>query len=189
MKEFPRLETERLILRELTSSDAPTLQRVAGDRAIADTTLNIPHPYEDGMAEEWIARVHDQFDQGESLTFAIVLKGEAEPIGAIGLSSISRDHSRAEFGYWVGRPHWNNGYCTEAGEAVLSHAFSDLGLNRIYASHFARNASSGRVMQKLGMRHEGRQEQHVRKWGVFEDIELYGLLAREWAGRPDRTAR
>lgn len=179
MKTLPVLETKRLVLRGFVASDAPAVQRLAGDRSIADTTLRIPHPYEDGVAEKWIASHRELFAQGSGVTLAIVLKGHADPIGAISLMSISWNDSRAELGYWVGRPYWNNGFCTEAGEAVLSYAFDDLGLNRVYASHLTRNASSGRVMQKLGMKHEGRQERHVRKWGVLEDLELYGLLARD----------
>ena len=55
-----------------------------------------------------------------------------------------------------------------------------MGLNRIYAHHFVRNPASGRVMQKLGMTHEGRLRQHVRKWDAFEDLELYGILKSQW---------
>jgi RimJ/RimL family protein N-acetyltransferase len=183
MKSHPEIETKRLLLRGFVASDASVVQRLAGDRSIADTTLAIPHPYEDGLAEEWIATHEEEFARGRGLTLAIVIKGDTEPIGAISLMTVSRGHSRAELGYWVGQAHWNHGYCTEAAEAVLSYAFEVLKLNRVYAVHLARNTSSGRVMQKLGMKHEGRQRQHVRKWDVLEDIELYGVLAEEWTHR------
>ena len=52
MNERPTLETTRLVLRPFTLADASDVQRLAGARAIASTTLNIPHPYEDGMAEQ-----------------------------------------------------------------------------------------------------------------------------------------
>jgi RimJ/RimL family protein N-acetyltransferase len=54
------------------------------------------------------------------------------------------------------------------------------GLNRIHACHLSRNPGSGRVMEKLGMSHEGTRKQHVRKWEVFEDMELRGILRSEW---------
>jgi ribosomal-protein-alanine N-acetyltransferase len=63
---------------------------------------------------------------------------------------------------------------------MLDYAFRDLGLNRVHASHLSRNPASGRVMQKLGMSHEGRLRQHVKKWGIFEDIEKYGILRSEY---------
>ncbi len=51
MKNSPQLETERLLLRPFELTDAQSVREMAGDRAIADTTLNIPHPYEKGMTE------------------------------------------------------------------------------------------------------------------------------------------
>ena len=99
MTERPTIKTERLILGPYTLDDAPELQRLIGDRDIASTTLNIPHPYEDGMAEEWI-----------------------------------------------GKPYWNQGYCTEAARAVLKYGFAVLGLNRVHASYMTRNPASGRVI-------------------------------------------
>ena len=180
MKQRPTLETERLLLRPFEPADAKDVQRLAGDRAIADTTLNLPHPYEDGVAEEWISTHQGKFEAGEAVTFAVVLRGSGELVGAMGLMIAAR-FERAELGYWVGKPYWGNGYCTEAGRAALHYAFSTLKLNRIHASHLTRNPASGRVMQKLGMVHEGRARQHVKKWDRFEDMELYGILGDEWA--------
>ena len=63
----------------------------------------------------------------------------------------------------------------------LRYAFTELALLRVHARHIARNPASGRVMQKLGMRHEGTLRQHARKWDKLEDLELYGILKEEWA--------
>ncbi len=175
----PTLTTTRLVLRPFRLDDASDLQRLAGEWAIADTTLGIAHPYEDGMAEEWIA-THEAFlARGEKMSFAITRQEDDALIGAISLMSIEPGH-QAELGYWVGVPFWNAGYCTEAGRAVLQYAFRELGLQRVHASHLTRNPGSGRVMQKLGMRYEGTRRRHVCKWGQFEDAELYGILADEW---------
>ena len=179
MGERPSLATERLLLRPFSLSDANDVQRLAGDRAIADTTINIPHPYEDGMAEEWIGKHQETFDQGKGVTFAITTKANGALVGAISLMSVSAGH-QAEMGYWVGKPYWNEGFCTEAANAVLRYAFEQMGLVRVHAIHFSRNSASGRVMQKVGMKHEGRRAHHVRKWGVFEDLDLYGILREDW---------
>ena len=179
MKQQPILQTERLILRPFDLSDAKDTQRLAGDKAVADTTLNIPHPYEDGMAEQWISTHQPQFDEGNLCTLAITLRDTGELIGAIALTIVSR-FERAELGYWIGKPYWNKGYCTEAGVVVLRHGFTVLGLHRIHAAHFGRNPASGRVMQKLGMKHEGRAREHAKRWDRFEDLESYGILKEEW---------
>ncbi len=179
MSEQPTLHSTRLILRPFALSDAKDVQRLAGDRAIADTTLNIPHPYEDGTAEEWISTHQPRYESGELANFAVTLREEDALVGAIGLMITPR-FDRAELGYWIGKPYWNNGYCTEAGRAVLRYGFQTLNLNRIHASHMTRNPASGRVMQKLGMVHEGTVKQHSKKWDVFEDLELYGIIKVDW---------
>jgi ribosomal-protein-alanine N-acetyltransferase len=176
----PTIKTERLVLRPFELADAKDVQRLAGARAIADTTLNIPYPYEDGMAEEWISTHQPKFEAGNLCNFAVVLRNSGELIGAIGLVIVSR-FERAELGYWIGKPYWQKGYCTEAGRAVLQYGSTVLKLNRIHASHLTRNPSSGRVMQKIGMVREGRARQHVKRWDRFEDLELYGILREEWA--------
>ncbi|MBI5116312.1 GNAT family N-acetyltransferase [Candidatus Poribacteria bacterium] len=175
MKERPTLQTARLNLRPFDLSDARDVQRLAGEKAIADTTLNIPHPYEDGMAEEWISSHQPKFEAGELANFAIVLREDRALIGSLGLVICQR-FDRAVLGYWIGRPYWNNGYCTEAGQAILQYGFETLNLNRICASHLTRNPASGRVMKKLGMIHEGHARQHAKKWDIYEDLEFYGMI-------------
>jgi ribosomal-protein-alanine N-acetyltransferase len=179
MSGIPELETPRLLLRPFTLADAPDVKRLAGEFVIADTTLTIPHPYEDGMAEQWIGQHGEDFSAGRRVTFAITGRAERQLVGAISLFRIESGH-QAEIGYWIGQQFWNQGFCSEAGIAVLKYAFVSLGLNRVYANHLSRNPASGRVMRKLGFSHEGRRRQHVRKWEKFEDDELYGLLKTEW---------
>ncbi len=178
---IPILETERLILRAFGLGDAPEVQRLAGDKAIADGAINVPHPYEDGMAEEWISTHQAEFSSGHAVTFAIVLKDDGQLIGAIGLREITED-GRATLGYWVGKPYWNRGFCTEAATAVIDYAFAELGVVLIEASHLTNNPASGRVMQKLGMRYEGTQTRFVAKWNRTEGFEIYTLAKEDWPG-------
>jgi RimJ/RimL family protein N-acetyltransferase len=172
----PNLETARLRLRPFRNSDADEVQRLAGDPAVADTTLKIPHPYEDGMAEKWISNHRDWFERDEQAVFAITRKDDGRLLGAIGLR-IEREDQRAELGYWLGQPYWGRGFCTEAARAMVGFGFGPLGLRRIEARVLRRNVASGRVLHKIGMAREGRLRQHTRKGDVFEDLEVYGIIA------------
>ena len=179
MNERPTIDTPRLTLRPFRLTDAPEVQRLASDRDIASTTQKIPYPYEDGMAEEWIGTHQARYERGEGVTFAIVRRADNALMRAVGLG-IDQQHRHALLGAWVGKRYWNQGYCTEADAAVVRYGFERLGLNRMYAAHFTRNPASGRVLQKIGMVHEGCQRQHIQKWGVFEDLELFGMLKSDY---------
>ena len=179
MRQQPTLQAQRLILRPLMLSDAPQVKELAGAWEIADTTLSLPHPYEDGMAEKWIKTHSSGFREGSEVIFAVVLRKIDILCGAVGLG-IDQENYRAEIGYWIGKPYWGKGYCTEAAREVLRYAFEDLGLHRIHSRHFSRNPASGRVMQKIGMTYEGCHRQHILKWGKFEDLEQYGILKSDW---------
>jgi RimJ/RimL family protein N-acetyltransferase len=160
-------------------ADAADVQRLAGDREVADTTLKIPYPYEDGLAEKWISNHRDWFERREQAVFVVTQKSDGLFIGTVGLR-VEQEDNRAELGYWIGKPYWGHGYCTEAARAVIGFGFEQFKLNRIHAHCFSRNPASGRVLQKIGMTHEGRLRCHVKKWDAFEDIELYAILRCEW---------
>ncbi len=175
----PILETERLRLRPFEVTDAAEVQRLAGDAEVASTTLRIPHPYEDGMAEAWISSHGEQYRKGEEVHFAIVRKADEQLLGAVGLV-LHVDQAKAELGYWIGRPYWNQGYATEAAAAVLRYGFQEIGMVSIFAHHLVRNPASGRVMQKIGMRHTGKLRQMFERDGVREDCEGYEVMRYEW---------
>jgi [ribosomal protein S5]-alanine N-acetyltransferase len=104
----PEITTERLLLRQFRQSDALLVQKLAGDEAIAATALNIPHPFEDGMAEEWIATHQPDWEAGKAANFAIVLRQKPILVGAVGLS-LNSANEEAELGYWIGKPYWGQG--------------------------------------------------------------------------------
>jgi RimJ/RimL family protein N-acetyltransferase len=62
---------------------------------------------------------------------------------------------------------------------MVKYGFETLGLHRIFASHVTHNPASGRILRKIGMRHEGCQRAHILKWGEFLDLEMYGMLASD----------
>jgi ribosomal-protein-alanine N-acetyltransferase len=174
----PVLDTQRLILRPFVASDALSVERLAGAREVADTTLNIPHPYPAGAANTWIASHPVHWAEGRNVVYAITLRSTDELVGAISLA-ILPVHAQAEIGYWIGMEYWNQGYCTEAGRVLVRFGFEQLELHRIEGRHLMRNPASGRVLAKLGMRAEGVHRDAIRKWDRFEDIGHYAILATD----------
>jgi len=171
----PTLTTERLILRPFRLSDAPLVMEYCGDRAVYEPTLNIPHPYVEGMAEKWIATHASDFYDGRGVTLAMTLKGDDSIIGAIGLMA-SKEHNRAEMGYWVAVPYWGNGYCSEAAVALIAYGFDTLDYHKITAHHMVENPASGRVMEKAGMTFEAELRDHCQKDGRYHTVRIYSLL-------------
>ena len=183
--ELPSLTTPRLILRPFASADASDVERLAGVWEIADTTLNIPHPYPEGAGLRWIKTHTAAWENGTSLTLAIAQRATPDTlIGAVSLV-IAREHARGELGYWIAVAEWGRGYATEAARAMAAFGFGKLELHRIQARHFTRNQASGIVMQKLGMQLEGVNREAYLRWGRFEDVTVYGILAQEWAAQPN----
>ena len=182
MKTTPReLQTARLLLRSLEHGDIPAIARLAGEREVAATTALIPHPYTEDDARSFLERSNKDFGDGRTITFAIAALAGNELLGTVALT-LTPLHQRAELGYWIGMPFWGRGYGTEAAAAVVSFGFETLRLHRICAFHFRGNIASRRVLEKVGMRHEGTSREHVQKWNRFIDLENYGLLAAEFRG-------
>jgi ribosomal-protein-alanine N-acetyltransferase len=160
--------------------DAAELQRLAGAREIADTTLRIPHPYRLEHALAWIEQQNSPSVADEIANFAVRLLTTGQLIGCVGLRDIDVQLRQAELGFWIGVDWWGHGYAREAARAVLRFGFETLDLNRISAHHMTRNPASGRVLQAIGMRREVLLRQRVQKWTVYEDVVLYAVLRDEW---------
>jgi RimJ/RimL family protein N-acetyltransferase len=173
-RDLPTLVTGRLTLRPFRVADAASVQALAGDVEIYRTTTNIPHPYDDGMAEQWIASRPESFRAGEGVALAMSRTRDDVVVGCVGLT-IRPAERQAELGYWVGVPFWHNGYATEAAMALVDYGFAALGIAKVTARHFAGNPKSGRVLQKIGMTREAVLRHYVCKDGVFHDVVVYGV--------------
>jgi ribosomal-protein-alanine N-acetyltransferase len=176
---FPRLETPRLVLREIAEHDLPIIATLANDADIAGNTLNIPYPYSEADAVAWRILAQQGFRLGSAFTFAIELKQTQAFVGSIGMQ-IERRFDRAEVGYWLSKSYWNQGLVTEALTEVLRFGFKELNLNKIFATHLAHNVASGRVMQKNGMQKEGELVQHVKRDAFYHDLWQYRLTRHEY---------
>ena len=181
----PSLKTDRLILRPWATGDAPALFRAASDPEVGPRAGWDPHH----SVEESARIIREVLAMPE--TYAIVIKGAAEvdePVGAVGLkfgaaSDLARDASEAELGYWIARPLWGRGYVPEACRALLAHAFGDLRLKVVWAGHYADNAQSRRVLEKLGLSEAGSREAQGRPERILR------ITREEWEASPSADVR
>lgn len=175
----PVFETERLQLRQFELTDARTVQELAGDIAVARTTLSIPHPYTLEAAEQWLTACIGRKDEGDGHPWAMVIKDSNQLIGCMSLN-ITRPHNHGELGYWIGQPYWGYGYASEAAQRLVRYGFEELHLNKIWAAALSKNQASWNVMRKTGMALEGEFKQHILKWGQYEDVVFYGMTKGDY---------
>ena len=150
-----RLETRRLWLRWPRVADAAAVVRLAGEKAVAEMTARIPHPYPPGKAELYVLRARQANADGGRLVMAVTLKGN--PHGLIGMVGIGPGESEATptLGYWLGLPWWGQGYATEAARALIDALFSYTEERELVASARVINPGSRRVLEKCGFAYHG----------------------------------
>jgi len=165
-----------VLLRHFNIADAPRVQELAGDSAVSGTTAAIPHPYPDGMAEEWIDKHPTDRARGTEYIYAITRAEDRVLVGAIALRPVADQHEN--LGYWIGREYWGNGYATAAARALIALAFKCLDCQQVTASHLARNPASGYVLEKCGLVLIRRESRAVR--GRNESIYVRGLTRDAW---------
>jgi len=176
--EFPTLVTERLKLRQFDLFDKKRLKEIANSREIASGTF-IPYPYEEDFAEDFIESQFRDYKKGSLINFAVVLQDSDLLIGSMGIS-INNKLNEGEMGFWIGVDYWGNGYCTEAAKSVLHYGFSIRKLDRIYAFHFSDNDASGRVLQKIGMKFEGKRKKEYWHRGKLKDTVHFGIYKSDY---------
>lgn len=150
------IETQRLILRPWRDSDAKALFKYASDPEVGPRAGWPPHKSE----EESLQVIRNVFS--EERMWAVELKETSEPIGCVGYlpsshSNLSIDPDQCEVGYWIARPYWGQGICTEAMRQVVDYCFNVKGFTVLWGDYFPENPASGRVMEKCGFRDTGRQ--------------------------------
>ena len=121
----------------------------------------------------------------------IVWQPTGDLVGTARLGISAPSHRGGDIGYGVRRDLWGRGIATEAATLLVDFGFRTLGLHRISAVHHPDNVASGRVLQKIGMRFEGRHRDHMYARGTWRDSMAYAILEDEWitADGPSTPAR
>ena len=144
-----RFETERLLLRHWTESDAESLYAYAKDPDIGPIAGWPPHQ---NIAESLLV-IQTVFNRPEC--YAICEKGTNQAIGAVelklnGHTDMTQRDDECELGYWLGKPFWGKGYMPEAVRELLRHGFETLGMTTIWCGYYEGNDNSRRVQEKVG---------------------------------------
>jgi len=178
------LQTARLRLRPFRTEDFTDLLAIQSLPEVARYLMWEPR----GATE--VRQVLDtKIDQrelsaeGETLALAVVLPATGTVIGDVSLRWLSREHRQGEIGYVFHPAHHGHGYAAEAAEVLLRLGFAGLGLHRIIGRCDARNLSSARLLERLGMRREAHLVHNEIFKGEWGEELLYAMLDHEWAGR------
>ena len=178
---FPTLETEHLLLRELTDADAPTLFTYFSDPAyVRYLSFGLHTSIE--QTRGFIDWTRAGYAQKDGIRWGIWLKSNDLLIGTCGLHFWKREIRCAEAGYHVAPAYWGQGIASELLPALLEFGFRRMNLNRIEGKHVAGNEASGRVMLKCGFRQEGILRQRENLSGTLVDVVQYSLLRSEYEG-------
>ncbi len=175
-----QLATARLVLRDFTAEDWQAVFAYQTDPLYLRY-----YPWAERTAEDVQAFVERQIRPQRTqprfkFQLVITLRENGRLIGNCGLRMESPDSFEGDIGYELDPAYWGHGYATEAARAMAAFGFDTLKLHRIFAHCIADNVASARVLEKVGLRQEGRLRDKERFKGRYWDVLLYGMLESEW---------
>lgn len=166
----PVLLSQRLVMRAPHEEDIDALAHLANNAAVATMVSRMPHPYTARDAADFVRRTN----AGEigKCVYAIIKAENGEFLGCCALEPHANDADTLEIGYWLGEPHWNRGYATEAAHALIDMAFRTRDIAHIDARCRVTNIASRRVIQKCGFQFQGS--------GMVASLAMGGMMPVEW---------
>lgn len=176
---FPKLETERLILRQVEDKDVEQLYEILSDPEVAKYEYFYPVKSNVEVIK-FIERYKKELEQNEEITWGIILKETNRLIGTCCLGDFDEGARRTEIGYDIIQAEWGKGYATEALEAVIDFGFDYMNLNRIEATITPGNNASVKVLRKLNFIQEGIVRERDLIKGKLEDGLIMSILKRDY---------
>jgi RimJ/RimL family protein N-acetyltransferase len=183
------LETARLVMRQFKESDLESFLAYRNDPEVAKYQgWSVPYP-----REKAVSFVRDMSvavrGQNKWLQIALELKSTTEMIGDVAFFIRKDDERQAVIGYSLARPSWGQGYAFEAIYGLLAYLFDDLYLHRVIAECDVQNASSWKLLDRLGFRREAHLVESVFYEGAYVSEYHYAMLRREWRDRHSSPRR
>jgi [ribosomal protein S5]-alanine N-acetyltransferase len=173
---FPELRTNRLLLRQMTLTDAPRLQQLRSNEG-AMKYINRPLTLTIQEAESWINIIIEALEKNDGITWCICLKeNPSKHIGNIGLWRIDKENHRGEIGYMLEPSHQGKGIMYEALQKVIEYGFREIKLHSIEGQIDPRNAASAALLKKAGFVQEAYFKENYYLRGGFADTAVYSIL-------------
>jgi ribosomal-protein-alanine N-acetyltransferase len=189
-RRFPKLVTERLVLRQITLKDAPWYFGHFNTREIVEgQDYPGPRDLNEACAELKLYFL-DNFRRRSGIRWGITLKGDDKLIGSAGFYKwIQPGRYQAEMGYDLNPAFWGKGIMTEALISIIQYGFDQMGLHRIEVLISHHNKRSQELIRRLGFKREGVLRDHYFIEGRFSDDVIFSLLKEEWEGAGKRSPR
>ena len=175
------IETDRLVLRTFERGDIddlcsyhslPTMQRYVFTRT---------RDHSDVAGALSIMRNHVSLQRpGDTLTLAMIRKGDKKLIGHISLHWSDATAGQGEVRFCINPNFAGQGYAKEAISAVFDLAFDHFRIHRVFARCDGRNHHSIKLMQQMGMRLEAHYREHALFQGEWDEELHFAILDREW---------
>lgn len=172
---FTVFETERLLLRQITTAD---VNEIFDLRSNPEIMKYIPRPLVKTTQEalDHINMIEEKITTNEGINWAITLKGDSKLIGIIGYYRLQPENYRAEIGYMLLPEFHHKGIIPEAVNCLVSYGFNTLNLHSIEAVIDPENVGSEKVLQKCGFIKEAHFKESEFYDGKFLDKVVYSLL-------------
>ncbi|MFP3846135.1 GNAT family N-acetyltransferase, partial [Priestia filamentosa] len=176
---FPFIETNRLLLREIVKDDANDILKYLSDEEVMKYYGLAPFKTINEALNE-ISWYQSILNEQTGIRWGITLKGKDEVIGSCGFLNRVSEHYRTEIGYELSRDYWGHGIASEALEAVIRYGFKYLKLQRVEALVEPPNIPSQKLIEKNGFIREGLLRKYEFTCGKFDDLYMYSLLKQDF---------
>ncbi|WP_313890922.1 GNAT family N-acetyltransferase [Psychrobacillus sp.] len=179
VKEFPIIETRRLILRGVEPEDASDMLKYLSDKDVVKPMGLVPFETVEDVWDEvkWYKSI---YDEGTGIRWGITLKDSEKVIGSCGFLNMLTKHYRAEIGYELSKDYWGKGIASEALEAVVKYGYHHFQLERIEALIEPANLPSQKLVERQGFKREGLLRHYEFTCGKFDDLYMYSIIKKDF---------
>lgn len=160
------LETERLVIKELTTEDAWLFYKLNNTPKVIEYTGDPPFASLQA-AKDFLANYISCYTDFGMGRWMVLRRSDDRPLGWCGLKWHPNEDV-ADIGFRLLQEFWSKGYATEAAQRCLQYGFGELNLNKIIGSARKENMASHQVLKKLGMKYQFDYEEDNKIWERYQ---------------------